>query len=80
MFTENSSKNPIIDEAIELKGLNSKVIDKRNSKVKGDVFIYPIPLTQTILIKNSLGCEEKKIDFPFMSGLSNFLDKSNNKY
>ncbi len=45
------SKNQIIDEAIELKGLNWKVIDKRNSKVKGDVFIYPIPLTQTILIK-----------------------------
>ena len=82
-FTENlaktiintGSKNSVIDETIELKGINSKIIDKRNPKVKGDVFIYPIPLTQTILIENTLGCEEKKIDFPLISGISNFLDK-----
>ena len=69
------SKNSIIDETIELKGINSK-IDKRNPKVKGDVFMYPIPLTQNILILNTLGCDEKKIDFPLISGISNFLDKS----
>ena len=70
------SKNSIIDETIELKEINSKTTEKRNPKEKGNVFIYPIPLTQNILIKNSLGCEEKKIDFPPISGLSNFLDKS----
>ena len=70
------SKNSIIDETIELQGKNSKIIDKRNPKLKSDIFIYPIPLTQNIFILNILGCEEKKIDFPSISGMSYFLDKS----
>ena len=72
----SKKKQLIIDENEELKNeSNTQLTDKRNSKVKGDVFIYPIELTSNIMIENSEGCESLKVDFPVISNLNVFLEK-----
>jgi hypothetical protein len=69
-------KTHMRESSMEKDRENPNNEDNNNPKIKGDIFIYPIPLTQTISIKNNLGCEEKTIDFPLISALSYFLDKS----
>ena len=65
------------------KGINSSTqnintpgnTNYRNSLFKGDMFIYPIILTNTILVENNEGCEERTVNFPSIGNLTSFLDK-----